>query len=184
LESGARFEDELTRKLLAQRRVMLTGTIDGPLAERICTQLLVLDADGDDDITLYLHSPGGEVDAGFAIYDTMQALRCDVATVCMGFAASMAQFLLCAGAPGKRSAYPNSRILLHQPHGAVQGFAVDIAIQAEQFTRMRELMAELIAKHSGQPFQRVLEDGERDRWFTPDEARDYGLIDEVVSSGR
>jgi ATP-dependent Clp protease protease subunit len=181
-----RFEDDLGRRMLAQRRVMLTGAIDGPLAERICTQLLVLDADGPkgderDDITLYLHSPGGEVDAGFAIYDTMQALRCEVATVCMGFAASMAQFLLCAGAPGKRAAYPNSRILLHQPHGAVQGFAVDIAIQAEQFTRMRELMAELTAKHTGQPYQRVLEDGERDRWFTPEEALEYGLIDRILS---
>ena len=176
-ESGARFEDEVGRKFLAQRRVMLTGAIDGAVAERICTQLLVLDAEGDGDITLFLHSPGGEVDAGFAIYDTMQTLRSDVATVCMGFAASMAQFLLCAGTHGKRSAYPNSRILLHQPHGAVQGMAVDIAIQAEQFTRMRELMAELIAQHTGQPFARVLEDGERDRWFTPEEALEYGLID-------
>jgi ATP-dependent Clp protease, protease subunit len=179
-----RFEDELGRKLLAQRRVMLTGAIDGALAERICTQLLVLEAEGDGDIILSLHSPGGEVDAGFAIYDTMQTLRCDVATVCMGFAASMAQFLLCAGAKGKRYAYPNSRILLHQPHGAVQGFAVDIAIQAEQFTRMRKLMAELTAEHCGQPVQRVLEDGERDRWFTPAEALDYGLIDEILPAAR
>jgi ATP-dependent Clp protease protease subunit len=189
LPPGARFEDDLGRKLREQRRVMLTGTIDGALAERICTQFLVLDADADpdregSDITLYLHSPGGEVDAGFAIYDTMQALRCDVSTVCMGFAASMAQFLLCAGTKGKRYAYPNSRILLHQPHGAVQGFAVDIAIQAEQFTRMRQLMAELTAEHCGQPVQRVLEDGERDRWFTPTEALDYGLIDEILTSAR
>jgi ATP-dependent Clp protease, protease subunit len=181
---GVRFEDEVGRRLLAQRRVMLTGAIDGPLAERICSQLLVLDADGDRDITLTLHSPGGEVDAGFAIYDTMQAVRCEVSTVCMGFAASMAQFLLCAGAKGKRFAYPNSRILLHQPHGAVQGFAVDIAIQAEQFTRMRTLMAELTAQHCGQPFQRVLEDGERDRWFTPREALEYGLIDEILPAAR
>jgi ATP-dependent Clp protease protease subunit len=189
LPPGARFEDDIGRKMREQRRVMLTGAIDGALAERICTQLLVLDADtdpdrGNGDITLYLHSPGGEVDAGFAIYDTMQAMRCDVATVCMGFAASMAQFLLCAGAKGKRYAYPNSRILLHQPHGAVQGFAVDIAIQAEQFTRMRELMAELTAEHCGQPVQRVLEDGERDRWFTPREALDYGLIDEILTNAR
>ena len=176
-----RLEDELAKRNLIQRRVMLTGAIDGPLAERICTQLLVLDAESDADITLYLNSPGGEVDAGFAIYDTMQSLRSDVATVCMGFAASMAQFLLCAGTPGKRYAYPNSRVLLHQPHGAVQGYAVDIAIQAEQFTRMRELMAELTAKHCGQPVQRVLEDGERDRWFTPEEALDYGLVDAITS---
>ncbi len=177
-----RLEEELAKRNLQQRRVMLTGPIDGPLAERICTQLLVLDAESDRDITLYLNSPGGEVDAGFAIYDTMQALRSDVATVCMGFAASMAQFLLCAGTPGKRATYPNSRILLHQPHGAVQGYAVDIAIQAEQFTRMRLLMAELTAKHCGQPVERVLEDGERDRWFTPEEALAYGLVDEILTA--
>lgn len=179
-----RLEDELAHRMLMQRRVMLTGAIDGAVAERVCTQLLVLDADNDRDITLYLHSPGGEVDAGFAIYDTMQALHCDVATVCMGFAASMAQFLLCAGTPGKRYAYPNSRILLHQPHGAVQGYAVDIAIQAEQFTKMRTLMAELTARHSGQDVERVLADGERDCWFTAEEARDYGLIDEILEPAK
>src|SRR4029077_49013 len=126
-------EDEVGRKFLAQRRVMLTGAIDGALAERICTQLLVLDAEGDGDITLFLNSPGGEVDAGFAIYDTMQTMESDVATVCMGFAASMAQFLLVGGAPGKRAAYAHSRILMHQPLGQVGGSAIDIKIQAEQF---------------------------------------------------
>ena len=139
-------EDGLFRRMLDQRRVMLTGTIDGTLAERVCAQLLVLEADdADAPITLYLHSPGGEVDAGFAIYDTMQALRCDVATVCLGFAASMAQFLLCAGAPGQRFAHAHSRILMHQPLGAVEGYAVDVAIQAEQFSLARRLMAELTA---------------------------------------
>jgi ATP-dependent Clp protease protease subunit len=176
-----RFEDEIGRRLLAQRRVMLTGPIDSPLAERICAQLLVLDADSDRDITLYLHSPGGEVDAGFAIYDTMQALRADVATVCMGFAASMAQFLLCGGAAGKRYAHANSRVLLHQPHGAVQGYAVDIASQAEQFAKMRRLMAELSAKHCGQSIERVIADGDRDCWFTAEEAREYGMIDEILT---
>src|SRR4051812_48952719 len=174
--------DQIPGKLLQQRRVMLTGPIDGKLAERVCAQLLVLEADGDDPITLYLHSPGGEVDAGFAIYDTMQALRCEVATVCVGFAASMAQFLLCGGAPGKRYAYAHSRILMHQPLGSVQGYAVDIAIQAEQFTIMRRLMAELTAQHTGQTVERVLADGERDRWFTPAEALEYGMIDEVIQS--
>ncbi len=175
--------DTLARRMLEQRRVMLTGPIDGPLAERICAQLLVMEADAPDDpITLYLHSPGGEVDAGFAIYDTMQALRCEVATVCVGFAASMAQFLLCGGAPGKRLAYAHSRILMHQPHGAVQGYAVDVAIQAEQFTRMRNLMAELTAEHTGQPVERILKDHERDRWFTPAEAREYGMIDRIVDA--
>jgi ATP-dependent Clp protease, protease subunit len=173
--------DEVARRMLRQRRVMLTGPIDAPLAERVCAQLLVMETDDPDlPITLYLHSPGGEVDAGFAIYDTIQALSCPVATVCVGFAASMAQFLLCGGAPGERSAYAHSRILMHQPHGAVHGFAVDVAIQAEQFTRMRNVMAELTALHTGQTVERILADHERDRWFTPEEARDYGMIDRIV----
>jgi ATP-dependent Clp protease, protease subunit len=175
------FSDELTRRMLYQRRVMLTGPIDGQLAERVCAQLLVLEADKPGaDITLFLNSPGGEVDAGFAVYDTMQALDCDVATVCMGFAASMAQFLLCGGAIGKRRAYAHSRILMHQPLGAVEGNAVDVAIQAEQFTRARQLMAELIARHTGQSVEQVFTDGERDRWFTPQEALDYGMIDAII----
>ena len=175
------FADDVSRRMLQQRRVMLTGSIDGPLAERVCSQLLVIDADPSDlPITLYLHSPGGEVDAGFAIYDTMRALRCEVATVCVGFAASMAQFLLCGGAPGRRSAYAHSRILMHQPLGSVQGYAVDIAIQAEQFSVMRQLMAELTAQHTGQTAERILQDGERDRWFTPAEALEYGMIDEII----
>jgi ATP-dependent Clp protease protease subunit len=173
--------DDVARRMLQQRRVMLTGPIDGPLAERVCAQLLVIEAEHPDlPITLYLHSPGGEVDAGFAIYDTMQTLRCEVATVCSGFAASMAQFILCGGAPGRRSAYAHSRILMHQPLGSVQGYAVDIAIQAEQFTVMRRLMAELTAQHTGQTVERILKDGERDRWFTPEEALDYGMIDRII----
>jgi len=175
------FADDFARRMLQQRRVMLTGPIDGPLAERICAQLLVMEADDPDrEITLYLHSPGGEVDAGFAVYDTMQALRCDVATVCMGFAASMAQFLLCGGARGRRAAYAHSRVLMHQPLGSVQGYAVDIAIQAEQFTVARQLMAELTAQHTGQPVERILKDGERDRWFTPEDALAYGMIDYII----
>jgi len=177
------FGDDVSRRMLQQRRVMLTGPIDGPLAERVCAQLLVIEAeDPDVPITLYLHSPGGEVDAGFAIYDTMQALRCEVATVCVGFAASMAQFLLCGGAPGRRSAYAHSRILMHQPLGSVQGYAVDIAIQAEQFTIMRRLMAELTAEHTGQTVERILTDGERDRWFTPQDALEYGMIDRIIEA--
>jgi ATP-dependent Clp protease protease subunit len=173
--------DDIARRMLLQRRVMLTGPIDGPLAERVCAQLLVIEAEQPDlPITLYLHSPGGEVDAGFAIYDTMQTLRCEVETVCVGFAASMAQFLLCGGAPGRRAAYAHSRILMHQPLGSVQGYAVDIAIQAEQFAIMRRLMAELTAQHTGQTVDRILSDGERDRWFTPREALDYGMIDRII----
>jgi ATP-dependent Clp protease, protease subunit len=181
-ENPIPFEVEISRRLLGQRRVMLTGPIDGRLAERVCAQLLVLETEKPDEpVTLYLNSPGGEVDAGFAIYDTMRALQCDVATVCMGFAASMAQFLLCGGTKGMRAAYAHSRILMHQPHGAVEGVAVDVAIQAEQFTRARHLVAELTAQHTGQTLERVLTDGERDRWFTPEEARDYGMIDDIIS---
>jgi ATP-dependent Clp protease protease subunit len=167
--------------MLDQRRVMLTGAIDGKIAERVCSQLLVLEADdAERPVTLYLHSPGGEVDAGFAIYDTMQALQCDVATVCLGFAASMAQFLLCAGAAGQRRAHAHSRILMHQPLGAVEGYAVDVAIQAEQFTLARRLMAELTAQHTGQTVERIIADGDRDRWFTASEALEYGMVDEVI----
>ena len=175
-------DDQLFRRMLDQRRVMLTGPIDGKLAERVCAQLLVLEADGDAPVTLYLHSPGGEVDAGFAIYDTMQALRCDVATVCLGFAASMAQFLLCAGAPGRRFAHAHSRVLMHQPLGAVEGYAVDVAIQAEQFSLARRLMAELTAHHTGQSVERITADGDRDRWFTAEEALAYGMVDEVIGA--
>ena len=183
LQQPTPFEDGLNRRMLDQRRVMLTGMIDGKLAERVCAQLLVLEADdADAPVTLYLHSPGGEVDAGFAIYDTMQALRCDVATVCLGFAASMAQFLLVAGAPGQRYAQAHSRILMHQPLGSVQGYAVDVAIQAQQFAMARRLMAELIAQHCGQTVERILADGDRDRWFTPEQALEYGMIDEVIGA--
>ena len=174
-------DSNLFRRMLDQRRVMLTGAIDGKVAERVCSQLLVLEADdAARPVTLYLHSPGGEVDAGFAIYDTMQALQCDVATVCLGFAASMAQFLLCSGAPGQRRAHAHSRILMHQPLGAVEGYAVDVAIQAEQFTLARRLMAELTAQHTGQTVERIIADGDRDRWFTATDALDYGMIDEVI----
>ena len=180
-ESPIPNDSNLFRRMLDQRRVMLTGAIDGKVAERVCSQLLVLEADdATRPVTFYLHSPGGEVDAGFAIYDTMQALQCDVATVCLGFAASMAQFLLCAGAPGQRRAHAHSRILMHQPLGAVEGYAVDVAIQAEQFTLARRLMAELTAQHTGQTVERIIADGDRDRWFTATDALEYGMIDEVI----
>ncbi len=183
LQTISTAENQLFRRMLDQRRVMLTGPIDGKLAERVCAQLLVLEADDPGTpVTLYLHSPGGEVDAGFAIYDTMQALRCDVATVCLGFAASMAQFLLCAGAPGERRAHAHSRILMHQPLGAVEGYAVDVAIQAEQFSLARRLMAELTALHTRQSVDRITADGDRDRWFTAEEALAYGMVDEVIGA--
>jgi ATP-dependent Clp protease protease subunit len=174
------FTDELSKRLLATRRILLTGEIHDRLAAEICAQMLVLDSDGDAPIALYINSPGGAVDAGFAIYDTMQALQCDVETVALGIAASMGQFLLTAGTPGKRYAAPHAQILMHQPHGAVRGVARDIEIQARQFEYLRKKMAELTAAHSGQPVERVIADADRDRWFTAPEAVEYGLVDHVV----
>ena len=174
------FHEELARRMLSSRRVMLTGPIDDATANTVCSQLLVLEAEGDDPVALYINSPGGSVDSGFAIYDTMQTLACPVATVCVGLAASMGQFLLCAGTPGRRYAHRHSRILMHQPHGAVQGVATDIAIQAEQFAYMRRTMAERLAAHTSQPVERVIEDMDRDKWFTAQEALDYGMVDEIV----
>src|SRR5205807_8274612 len=131
-------------------------------------------------LAVYVNCPGGSVTDGLAIYDTMQYVRCDVATICLGLAASMGQFLLCAGTPGKRYALPHSRILMHQPSGQMQGQAADIAIQAEQIVYLKRMMAERIALHTGQPVERIEEDFDRDRWFTAQEARDYGFIDQVI----
>jgi ATP-dependent Clp protease protease subunit len=176
------FEDGLNRRMLDQRRVMLTGMIDGKLAERVCAQLLVLEADdAEQPVTLYLHSPGGEVDAGFAIYDTMQALRCPVATFCVGQAASMASLLLAAGAKGKRSALPHARVMIHQPLAGLQGPATDIEIHAREILKARDTLNALYAHHSGQPADRIKRDTERDNFMSASEARDYGLIDAVLT---
>ena len=146
----------------------------------VCAQLLLLAAeDSETDINLYINSPGGSVTAGLAIYDTMQLVPCDVSTTCMGLAASMGQFLLCAGAEGKRFALPHSRILMHQPSAGFQGTAADIAIQAEQIIYMKRQLAERIAHHTGQTLDRITEDSDRDRWFTAQEAQAYGFIDRV-----
>jgi ATP-dependent Clp protease protease subunit len=172
-------------RLMKERIVFLGTQVDDNIANLICAQLLLLDSEGQDrDIFLYINSPGGSVTAGLAIYDTMQYIQSDVATVCMGLAASMGQFLLCAGAPGKRFALPHSRILMHQPSGGVQGQAADIAIQAEQIIYLKRMMAERIAFHTGQSVERIEEDSDRDRWFTADEAKDYGIIDEVIDRAR
>jgi ATP-dependent Clp protease protease subunit len=174
------FQEEVARRMLSSRRVMLTGPIEDGTASAICSQLLVLEAESDAPVALYINSPGGSVDSGFAIYDTMQTLGCPVATVCVGLAASMAQFLLCAGTEGRRYAHRHCRILMHQPHGAVQGVAADIAIQAEQFAYMRRTMAERLAAHTGQPVERIVNDMDRDHWFTASEAFDYGMVDEIL----
>ena len=157
--------------------------VDDATANLVCAQLLLLAAeDATRDVHVYINSPGGSIDAGLAIYDTMQLVPCDVATTCMGLAASMGQFLLCAGTPGKRFALPHARILMHQPSGQMQGQAVDIAIQAEQIIYLKRILAERIAFHTGQPIARVEADSDRDRWFSAQEAKDYGFIDAVVQT--
>ena len=173
---------DIYNRLLRERIVFLGSQVDQTSANLICAQLLLLEAeDQERDIALYINSPGGSVTDGLAIYDTMQYVRCDVATICVGLAASMGQFLLCAGAPGKRYALPHSRILMHQPSGQMQGQAADIAIQAEQIVYLKRMMAERIAFHTGQPVERIEADSDRDRWFTADEAKDYGFIDQVIT---
>jgi ATP-dependent Clp protease protease subunit len=175
--------DSVFDRLLAERIVFLGSEVDDDVANRIVGQLLLLAAENPrKDITFYINSPGGSVTAGLAIYDTMQLIEPDVATWAMGFAASMGQFLLTAGAPGKRYALPNSSILMHQPSGGVGGPAADIAIRAEALGRMKRRVAEITARRTGQPLERILADGERDRWFTAEEARDYGFVDHIVES--
>jgi ATP-dependent Clp protease, protease subunit len=173
---------DIYQRLLKERIVFLGTQVDDSSANLICAQLLLLAAEEPDrDISLYINSPGGSVTAGLAVYDTMQWVPCDVSTVCMGLAASMGQFLLCAGAPGKRFALPHSRILMHQPSGQAQGQAADIAIQAEQIIYLKQMMAERIAFHTGQPVEKIEADSDRDRWFTAQEAKEYGFVDAVIS---
>ncbi len=172
---------EIFQRLLKERIIFLGSTVNQEVANSICAQLILLEAeDQERDISIYINSPGGSVTDGLAIYDTMQYVRPDVSTICLGLAASMGQFLLCAGAHGKRFALPHSRILMHQPSGAMQGQAADIAIQAEQIVYLKQMMAERIALHTGQPVERIEADSDRDRWFTADEAREYGFIDQVI----
>jgi ATP-dependent Clp protease protease subunit len=168
-------------RLLKNRVGMLGTDVNDDIANQLCAQLLYLEGeDPNADIWLYINSPGGSVTAGMAIYDTMQFVSCDVATVCMGLAASMGQFLLTAGAPGKRYTLPNARIMMHQPLAGLRGQASDIAIQAEQLRYTKKRMAELIAHHSGQAIEKIQADSERDNWFTAEEAKEYGLVDSVI----
>jgi ATP-dependent Clp protease protease subunit len=175
-------QSEVFNRLLQDRIVVLGSEVEDNVANLITAQLLYLEAQDDTkDIWLYINSPGGVITSGMAIYDTMQFIKPDVATVCMGLAASMGQFLLCAGAPGKRYSLPHARIMMHQPSGGVRGQAADIAIQAEQMAFIKKVMAERIAFHSGQSVEQIDADSDRDRWFTAEEAKTYGLIDEVIS---
>jgi ATP-dependent Clp protease protease subunit len=172
---------DVYQRLLRSRIVFLGTEVDDTSANLVCAQLLLLAAEEPErDISLYINSPGGSVTSGLAIYDTMQFVPCDVSTVCMGLAASMGQFLLCSGTPGKRFSLPHSRILMHQPSGQARGQAADIAIQAEQIVYLKRMMAERIAFHTGQPLERIEADSDRDRWFTAEEAKEYGFIDQVI----
>jgi ATP-dependent Clp protease protease subunit len=180
--SGLNLNDSVYERLLRERIVFLGSAVDDPLANQICAQLLLLSAeDPERDIFLYINSPGGSVSAGMAIYDTMQFVSNDVATVAVGLAAIMGQFLLCAGAQGKRYATPHARIMMHQPSGGIGGTASDIAIQAEQMLYTKKVMQERIAFHTGQSVEQIERDADRDRWFTADEAKDYGFVDHVVA---
>ena len=182
---GMGLDDQVYNRLLRERIIFLGSVVEDSNANAICAQLLLLSADDPDkDIWLYINSPGGSVSAGMAVYDTMQWVTNDVATVSMGMAASMGQFLLCAGTPGKRYALPHSKIMMHQPSGGLGGTASDIKIQAEQMLHTKRQMAELIAGHTGQTVEQIERDSDRDRWFTADEAKEYGLVDEVVASAR
>jgi ATP-dependent Clp protease protease subunit len=172
---------DVWQRLLRNRIVFLGTDVNSESANLICAQLLTLASeDPDQDISFYINSPGGSVSDGLAIYDTMQYVSCDVSTVCLGMAASMGQFLLSAGAPGKRFALPHSRIMMHQPSSQMQGQASDIAIYAEQIIYLKRQLAERIAFHTGQPVERVEEDSDRDRWFTAAEAKEYGFVDAVI----
>ena len=179
--SGQQFGDSVYQRLLQDRIIFMGTQVADEMANAICAQILLLAADDPEkDIFLYINSPGGSISAGMAIYDTMQFITPDVGTICMGLAASMGQFLLCAGAAGKRHTLPHARIMMHQPLGGVQGQASDIAIQAEQMAYIKRLMAERISFHTGQAVDQIEIDSERDRWFTAEQAKAYGIVDNVI----
>jgi len=175
-------DESVYNRLLKERIIVLGSEVTDQVANRICAQLLLLAAeDPDRDINLWINSPGGSVYSGMAIYDTMQFITNDVATVAMGMAASMGQLLLCAGTKGKRYALPHARIMMHQPSGGIGGTAADIAIQAEQMLYTKRMFQDRVAFHTGQPAEQIEADSDRDRWFTAEEAKDYGFIDKVIT---
>ncbi len=181
-QGGPGFGNDVFDRLLSERIIFLGSQVDDEIANKLCAQILLLSAeDPTRDISLYINSPGGSVTAGMAIYDTMKYSPCDIATYGMGLAASMGQFLLSGGTKGKRFALPHARIMMHQPSAGVGGTAADIAIQAEQFAATKHEMAQLIAEHTGQTFEQISKDSDRDRWFTAQEAKDYGLVDHVIT---
>ena len=172
---------DIYSRLLKDNVIFLGSTVNDDVANLIIAQMLFLEAENPEkDITLYINSPGGSVSAGLAIYDTMQYVKCDVATYCLGQAASMGALLLAGGAKGKRSALPNARILIHQPHGGAEGQASDIEIQAREMLRTKQRLNEILAFHTGQPVDKISRDTDRDNIFEPDGAKEYGLIDLVI----
>ena len=176
--TGMNLSDSVYERLLRERIIFLGTQVDDEIANKLCAQILLLSAeDPTRDISLYINSPGGSVTAGMAIYDTMKYSPCDIATYGMGLAASMGQFLLSGGTKGKRYALPHARIMMHQPSAGVGGTAADIAIQAEQFAQTKREMAELIAEHTGQTFEQITKDSDRDRWMTAQQAKEYGIVD-------
>ena len=176
---------DIYSRLLKDRIIFIGGPIDDDLANLVIAQMLFLEGDDPDkDINLYINSPGGSVSAGLAIYDTMQYIKCEVSTICVGLAASMGAFLLAAGAKGKRKALPNAEIMIHQVSGGAQGQATDINIQAEQILKIKKRLNEILAARTGQSVERVTQDTERDNYMSAEEARAYGLIDEVFPPRR
>jgi ATP-dependent Clp protease protease subunit len=172
---------DIFSRLLKERIIFLPTYIEDEIANLVIAQMLFLEAENPEkDITLYINSPGGSVSAGLAIYDTMQYVKCDVATYCLGQAASMGALLLAGGAKGKRAALPNARVLIHQPHGGAEGQASDIEIQAREMLRTKQRLNEILAHHTGQPVDKISKDTDRDNIFEPDAAKEYGLIDLVI----
>lgn len=172
---------DIYSRLLEERIILLTGTIDDQMASSIIGQLLYLEAkDENSDIYMYINSPGGSVSAGFAIYDTMNFVSCDVSTICCGMAASMAAFLLSSGSKGKRCALPNSEVMIHQPLGSMEGQASDIEISAKRMMKQKEKLTKILASNTCQPYDKVLKDTDRDYFLDPQNALEYGLIDEII----
>jgi ATP-dependent Clp protease protease subunit len=180
--TGGSLDDQLTGRLLQQRIIVLGQEVDDAIANRLCAEILLLSAeDPQRDISLYINSPGGSVSAGLAIYDTMRLVPNDISTLALGLAASMGQFLLSAGTPGKRFALPHARVLMHQGSAGIGGTAIDIEIQAANLEHTKNVMMRLIAEHTGQPVDKVERDADRDRWFTAQEALDYGFVDAILT---
>ena len=176
---------DIYSRLLKDRIIFLGGEVDDDTANIIVAQMLFLEADDpDQDIFLYINSPGGSVSAGMAIFDTMQYIKCEVSTICVGLAASMGAFLLTAGAKGKRRALPNAEIMIHQPSGGARGQATDMNIQVEQILRIKKRLNAILAERTGQPVEKIAADTERDNYLTAAEAKDYGLIDEIIEPRR